>query len=122
MGFYADIVLTIHAAWVLFNVAAPILAVRRPRWRIVHLAALGLTLIFIATMGICPLTILENRLWLAADPESAYTGGFLHHYLMEIVYWDVPQAFLTGLAIFWTVGWGAVYALLWRREAAAKRT
>ena len=117
MRHLGDLILAVHAAWVVFNVGAPILAVRRPAWRIVHLCSLGLTLLFAVTMGICPLTILENRLWLAAEPGSAYAGSFLHHYLMKIVYWDAPQSVLTGLAVFWTIFWSGTYAFLWRRES-----
>ncbi len=110
-GIPGDLVLAIHAAWVLFNLTAPLLAVRRPRWRIMHLAALGATLLSVTTLGVCPLTILENRL-----RDAAYSGGFLRHYLMEIVYWDVPQASLTTAAVLWTVFWAGVYATLWHRE------
>ncbi len=112
-GILGDLVLAVHAAWVLFNLTAPLLAVRRPRWRIAHLAALGATLLFTVTLGVCPLTILENRL-----RDAAYPGGFLRHYLMEIVYWDVPQTSLTAAAVLWTVFWAGVYAAMWRRERA----
>jgi hypothetical protein len=38
----------------------------------------------------CPLTLLEQRLRLAAGTR-AYERSFLVHYLERLIYWDVPQ-------------------------------
>ena len=54
-----------------------------------------------------------------SDPSAAYPGGFIAHYLWEIVYWDVPQSRLNLAAGFWFVLWTGVYAWLLRRDRAA---
>ena len=112
----ANLVLALHAGWVLFNVLAPIWAWRRPWLRAAHLAALGLTLLFAAVLGGCPVTELENRLRLRANPAAAYPGGFIGHYLWRVVYWDLPASWLNAAAAAWAALWGAVYARLWKAE------
>jgi hypothetical protein len=63
---------------------------------------------------ICPLTPLENRLR-EAGGERGYSGGFIEHYLLPLVY---PPGLTPGLqALFAAIVAGvnlAVYALLWR--------
>lgn len=115
----ADLVLAVHASWVLFVVFGPLWCWRRPRWRAVHLLMMALTLLFMAFWGGCPLTDLENRLLSSADPAGPYAGGFIAHYLALIVYWDIPAKAIGLAATLWFLGWGAVYWRLWRRERGA---
>jgi hypothetical protein len=81
----ADLVLAVHLGFVLFVVLGGLLALRRPRAAWVHVpAALWGAWIELAG-GICPLTPLENELRRRAG-EGGYTGGFVEHYLVPIVY------------------------------------
>ena len=81
----ADAVLTLHALFVAFVVGGGILTWRWPRIAWVHAPAL-LWGTWIEISGwICPLTPLENHLHLLAG-EAGYSGGFLEHYLVPVLY------------------------------------
>ena len=81
----ADAIVLLHFAFVLFVVGGSFLAWRW-RWLIwVHLpcAVWGAAIEFGG--WICPLTPLENRLrWQAG--EAGYTGGFVEHYVVPVLY------------------------------------
>lgn len=81
----ADIVVVVHLGFVAFVVLGGFAAIRWPRIAWIHLpcAAWGA---WISVAGwICPLTPLEHRLRVAAD-AGAYTGGFVEHYLLPLLY------------------------------------
>ncbi|MES9961972.1 MAG: DUF2784 domain-containing protein [Candidatus Sedimenticola sp. 20ELBAFRAG] len=81
----ADLVLLLHFGFILFVVLGGLLVLRWPKMAWLHVPCLAWGVI-VDTMGwICPLTPLENRLRLAGG-ESGYTGGFIEHYLMPLVY------------------------------------
>jgi hypothetical protein len=117
----ADLVLAVHLGFVLFVVLGGLLALRRPRAAWVHVpAALWGAWIELAG-GICPLTPLENELRRRAG-EVGYTGGFVEHYLLPVVYppglTSRTQVVLGALVI---VVNGVVYGLVWRRLRRAPR-
>jgi len=117
----ADLVLTAHAAWVLFNVLGPLWCWNRRAWRVAHLATLSLTVLFMAFKGSCPLTDLENYLLARTGPTAAYAGGFIARYLKEIVYWDISPGILGAATGSWFVLWLGIYAWIWRRELVSSR-
>lgn len=81
----ADLVASLHFAFVVFVVSGGLLVLRWPRSAWVHLpaAAWGASL---ELMGwICPLTPLENRLRHEAG-LAGYEGGFVEHYLLPVLY------------------------------------
>ena len=81
----ADLVVTLHLAFVLFVVLGGLLVLRWPRLAYVHLPAViwGAWIEF--TGRICPLTPLENSLRARAG-EVGYSGGFIEHYLLPLLY------------------------------------
>lgn len=88
-AFLADAVVLVHALFVAFVVLGGLLALRWPRiaWAQLGCAAYGFA---IGVVGwVCPLTPLENRLRALAG-EPGYSGGFLAHYLLPLLY---PAAF-----------------------------
>ncbi|GAA4402882.1 DUF2784 family protein [Quisquiliibacterium transsilvanicum] len=91
----ADLVLGLHAAFVVFVVAGGLLVLRRPRLAWLHLpaAAWGVAIEFGG--WICPLTPLENRLRAAAG-EAGYAGDFLGHWLQLLLY---PPGLTRGMQI-----------------------
>lgn len=81
----ADCVVGIHFLFIVFVMAGGVLAVKW-RWVVfVHLpcAAWGALIEF--SGWVCPLTPLEWRLRDLAG-ESGYTGGFIEHYILPVVY------------------------------------
>lgn len=111
----AELVLVLHAAFILFVVLGGLLVLwrRRLAWLHVPAAAWGILIEFRG--WICPLTYLENDLRHAAG-GSGYNGGFIDHYLLPLVY---PVALTHGTQVM--LGSAAllvnvvVYALVWRR-------
>jgi hypothetical protein len=94
----ADVLLTLHFIAIVFIALGGLLVFRWPRVALIHipLASWGVILEF---MGwICPLTPWEQALRRAAG-EGGYTGGFIEHYLVPLVYPDE----LTR-SIQWTLG------------------
>ena len=83
----ADAVLVLHFAFIAFALLGGLLVVRRPwlAWLHVPAAAWAAGIAFFG--GICPLTPLENRLRVAGG-EAEYEGGFIQHYLGELIYPD----------------------------------
>ena len=101
----ADAVLALHAAFVAFVVLGLVAIlvggalrwgwVRDPRFRALHLAAIGLV-VAESWMGMtCPLTALEDSLREAAG-EATYSGAFVAHWLGRLPYWQAPPSCRAG--------------------------
>ena len=108
----ADVVLILHLAFILFVVAGGLLVLRFPWVAIAHIPAVLWGIYIELSGGICPLTPMENRLRHMAG-ESGYSGGFIEHYLMPVIYphgltRDI-QFVLAGVAIIVNL---AAYGLL----------
>jgi len=92
----ADIVVVLHAAFALFAAFGGVLAWR---WRGVAWAHVPAALwgAWVEYAGwICPVTPLEQGLRRAAG-EAGYSGGFIEHYLLPLLY----PAGLTASVQFW---------------------
>ena len=81
----ADAVVVIHLLFILFVFLGGLTLFRWPRMIWVHVPAAlwgGAVELFAAP---CPLTPLENHLRFAGN-AGTYSGGFIDHYIMPIVY------------------------------------
>lgn len=98
----ADLTVVLHLGFIVFVVCGGLLALRWRRVPWVHLPAAIWGAVIEIRGAICPLTPLEN--WLRRQAgETGYTGGFIEHYILPIVYppgltRDVQLA-LAGLVI-----------------------
>lgn len=81
----ADAVLVLHLAFIAFAAFGGVLVPWYPRMTWLHVPALAWAVWIVATHGICPLTPLENSLRRLAG-EAGYSGGFIDHYLMPLIY------------------------------------
>jgi hypothetical protein len=112
---FADLVVVLHFAFVLFVIFGGLFALRWPRAAWIHLPAAiwGAGIEFV--QGICPLTPLENHLRRLGG-EAGYSGGFVERYVLAVLYPEgltrEVQLVLGGLVILVNV---AVYAVVWRR-------
>jgi hypothetical protein len=110
----ADLVLVVHAAFVVFVMLGGLAVLRWPRLAWVHLPAAiwGAGIEFAG--GICPLTPLENH-WRRLAGEQGYAGGFVEHYVMAALY---PEGLTRGLQIALGLAVlavnAAVYVRFWR--------
>ena len=82
---FADIVIVIHLAFVLFAVFGGLLVLRWKRWACLHVpTVLWAALIEFAGWA-CPLTPLEN--WLRERGGAiVYRSGFVEHYILPLLY------------------------------------
>ena len=110
----ADLVLLIHFAFIVFVIVGGFFS---SRWRWlpwVHLPAVAWTVVLECLGWICPLTPLENLLRQASG-EAGYAGGFLEHYLVQVVY---PEALTPEIQIFIGLGVllinGLAYGVAWK--------
>lgn len=119
----ADVLVLLHAAFVLFVVGGGLLVLRWPRLARIHLpAALWGVLLELFHWG-CPLTRLENHARLLGG-EAGYPGGFIDHYIIPVIYPSglTPQTQVV-LGLLLLVFNLLVYARLsvgWRARAARR--
>jgi len=110
----ADLVLLLHAAFIVFVLLGGLL-VWRWRWLIwLHIPAVIWGILIEVQGWLCPLTPLENRLRRAAGNDG-YQTGFIDHYLAPLIYpaglTPAIQLLLAGVVLLVNT---LIYALLWR--------
>ena len=114
----ADLMLFLHATFILFVVFGGVLVFwhRGLVWLHVPCALWGIIIEFQG--WVCPLTYLENILQVAAG-TGGYTGGFIDHYLMPLVYplgLTSDMQILLGLAVLCINA--IIYIMVWRSMRA----
>ena len=117
----ADLVVGVHALFVVFVVAGGLLALRWAWMPAAHLPAAVYGALIEFQGWICPLTPLEKSLRASAG-QAGYEGGFIEHYLLPVLYpaglTSGVQLVLGSLVIAVNL---AVYAFVLRRRAARVR-
>lgn len=109
---FADIVLAVHAAYIVFVVGGQALIfmgwIRGWEWarsrvfRLVHLMAIGLVMLE-AWLGVrCPLTTLENFLRSRAGVDG-YQSSFVVHWLRWVIFYTAPEWIFTLIYTVFTV-------------------
>lgn len=81
----ADSVAVLHFVFILFVVFGGLLVIRYSKAAWAHLPAAVWGALIEFTGLICPLTPLENLLRRASG-EAGYSGGFIKHYLIPLIY------------------------------------
>ena len=110
----ADVVLVVHALFVVFVVGGLVAtwigaALGRrfaysPWFRGLHLAAIGFVVVEAVLGYVCPLTVWENAL-----RGEATESGFIQRWVHAWLFWDLPASFFT-IAY---VAFGALVAATW---------
>ncbi|MGH7290547.1 MAG: DUF2784 domain-containing protein [Myxococcota bacterium] len=112
----ADLVLVLHAAFVVFAMLGGLLVLRWRRLLWLHLPAVAWGALVELNGWICPLTPLESSLRVAAG-DPGQRGDFIEHQLDALLY---PTALTRGdqiaLGVTLLVLNAAVYALVLRRR------
>ena len=118
MQVLADAVLLLHLAVVVFVIGGLVAIVGGSlagwrwvgsmRFRIVHLAAIGVVVAQAWLGQTCPLTTLESWLRLQAG-EPGYEGGFIEHWVQSILFYEAPAwvftLLYTAFALIVLVSW-----------------
>ena len=112
----ADVVLLVHFGFITFVVLGGLIAFRWLPIIYLHLPTVVWGALIEFQGWICPLTPLEHHLLRAAG-EEGYTGSFLEHYLLPVIYpaalTDTVQIVLGMLVV--AVNF-AIYTVLWHRN------
>ena len=113
----ADLVVLVHALFVLFVVFGGLAVLRRLRLAWLHLPAAIWGALVEFNGWICPLTYVENH-FRRLGGEGNYDVSFIEHYLEPILYpsgLTSKSQLVMGLGV---VGINAViYAFLWRKRS-----
>jgi len=81
----ADTIVIFHLIFILFAIFGGLLFYWR-RWiLLIHVPAIIWVVLLELNSWICPLTPLENTLRHMSG-EAGYTGGFIQHYLVPLIY------------------------------------
>jgi hypothetical protein len=98
-AFLADVVLLLHAGFVLFVLGGQLLILlgwwrgwhwpRRWWFRATHLGAIGFVVLQSWVGAICPLTEFESRLRQAAG-QRPYEVGFVSHWVQQLLFYSAP--------------------------------
>ncbi len=110
---FADLVLVLHATFILFVVFGGLLVIWRRRLIWLHIPAATWGILIEFQGWVCPLTYLENDLRAAAG-GSGYAVGFINHYLVPLVYpvgLSHETQVLLGLAVLLVNA--IIYTLVW---------
>lgn len=91
----ADLVLVAHVLFIGFVVVGSFLTWRWPRVIWVQLPAMVYGALVELAGFACPLTAMQNYL-LRRGGEAGYRGGFISHYLVQVIY---PPGLTRGLQI-----------------------
>ena len=115
----ADLVLIVHLMLAIFVILGLLLIliggaagwawVRNLKFRVLHLAAIGVIALQAWLGMICPLTLLESALRVRAG-EEPYAGTFVSHWLQELLYYDFP---LWVFAVAYSLFAGLVILAWW---------
>jgi hypothetical protein len=108
----ADLVVGVHAAFVIFVVLGGLIVVRWPRLAWVHVPAAVWGVLIEFTGWICPLTPLEDYLR-ERSGLSTYQGDFVEHYALQLLYpahltralqiWLGTAALIINILLYWRV-------------------
>jgi hypothetical protein len=114
--FAANTLLIIHFAFVCFVVLGGLLVLKWRWLAFIHIPSAIWGALIEFQGWICPLTPLEQRLRVAGN-QSGYSGGFIEHYLVSLLYPDYldrqVQIILGSLVVITNV---AIYAWLWTKR------
>lgn len=116
----ADLLVLVHAAFIVYVVAGGLLLWRWPHLVWLHLGAVAWGVMIEFSGWLCPLTPLEQH-WRALAGEAGYHGSFIAHYLLPLIY---PAELTRGLQ--WLLGVGVlvvnagIYALWLSRRRSSK--
>ena len=81
----ADFLIVAHLAFICFVLLGGLLVLKWPRMVFVHIPAAVWGALLEFQGWLCPLTPLEQHLRTAAG-EAGYSGSFIEHYLLPVIY------------------------------------
>ena len=116
-GLVVDLLILLHAAWVVFLAAGFLLALRYSKVAAVHIGGLVFSFFLNLMDWYCPLTYLENFLHALDEADAIYGSSFMREHVYRFLYPDLPEPFIrvVEMIFVWLVLLGYMY--LARRRA-----
>ena len=115
----ADLVVLLHAGFVIFVMFGGLAVIRWPRLIWVHLPAAAWGALIELAGWICPLTPLENSLRQSAG-QGGYPGGFIEHYVIPVLYpRGLTRSMQIGMGIAVVVLNAVIYGVILVRRRRA---
>lgn len=112
----ADLVLVLHALFLVFVTLGALLALRWPGVLWAHLPAVAWGALIEFRGWVCPLTPLENRFRRLAG-QTGYAGGFIERYITAVLYpAGLTREIQIGLGVGVLVLNAGLYWWVWRRR------
>ncbi len=114
----AEAVLLLHALWCVWVLLGWTVTRGRRVLRMLHITSLAYAIVIeLLPWPPCPLTVAETQLEARAGVEPAH-GPFLVHVLDAIVYPDLPERLVVGVAVVICVAILGVYLRRYLRRRA----
>ena len=124
-GITADLIVAVHAAFILWAVFGGLTLLKRRSLAWLHLPAFVWASLIEFAGVICPLTPLEQNFRRLAG-EAGYSGGFIQHYVTSVIYpAGLTRTIQVGLGVALVVFNAAIYIIAFSRRsprAAARDT
>ena len=118
----ADLLVVLHLAFICFVVLGGLLVLKWPWMALMHIPAAVWGALVEFQGWWCPLTPLEQRLRAAAG-EAGYSGSFIEHYLLPIIYpADLTRDLQLQLGLFVVTINAAIYGWLLARHFSDRKT
>jgi hypothetical protein len=96
----ADLILVVHTSYVLFVLVGQLLILigwargwlwpRNPRFRYLHLLAIGVVAVQSWFGIICPLTVLESQLRIKAGMDGYEDYSFIGYWMSRFLFYEAP--------------------------------
>jgi hypothetical protein len=117
----ANAILTLHLLFICLVMFGAVVALRWPGFAFIHIPAAIWGFLVEAMGWYCPLTEFENALLRMAG-EEGYTGGFIEHYLLAIIYPDgLTREIQVAMAVMVLLVNGGLYGWMLARRWRQKR-
>jgi hypothetical protein len=119
----ADCLVLVHLAFIVFVMAGGFLVFWRPYIRWIHLPAAVWGALIEFAGWICPLTHWEHA-WRLRAGQDGYTGGFIEHHILPILYPTGLTPFVQVFLGFLVIGVNAIIYVCvgFRRARLSART
>jgi hypothetical protein len=120
-SFLAGATVVLHFTFIVFVIGGAWLVSRNIAWAYVHVPAIAWVAWLEITGATCPLTPLEYSLRAQAG-QAGYTGGFIDHYLLPLIYpTGLTASIQIVLGVLVVAGNAIAYAWLWQRQRRGER-
>ena len=119
-GILLDIIIGFHFLWILFILFGLLAVWLKPKLAYLHAFGLVFSLVLNLMGWYCPLTYAEKHLKVSLQAGHAYGGSFLGHYLIPVIYPDLPESYIRLGGVVFVCVHLVVYGILIKKYGLFK--